>query len=478
MRIACIMFNRYSDASSRGLCNAFNELGHEAVILPPQRLVLPNLKRTFVRDPRVLEGFDVIIEINTARDDTIPKTTRHIAWIQDYGKGDPNRSYENNPMGKFVFIGHKLFDARAGEALSNELRELGHDAETIHHNRRSEVTADVIMEACHARDDSIPKDTVHIPWVHEYYGAGDPPYENALDHDLIYTFGDPDILGCCPRFKQWRGSLTMGVSPDLLQRPAIDPTLDFSIAGFMPPADWWHPRSLIPPNPKVGDGFNISAEITYMITDRMKTEFRPLYGEFDQLSEFAKYQADLRKLLDNNRWRFEETAFVEMAKYIAKNVHEYARFLNRHAAAQHILSVSQNVEFWGLHWDEWPVVAPYSRPFNDSPDELLNLYQRSRINVHDNIYGFALHSRVLEAMAVGGFVMAHESPHFGKAGQMTETFEPDVHFGQYNAESFAEEAHYWLHADRQRPIAEARKVIRDRHLWKHRAQQILDDLKI
>ncbi len=183
-------------------------------------------------------------------------------------------------------------------------------------------------------------------------------------------------------------------------------------------------------------------------------------------------------LLAKNNWTFEPDWIEEMHSYGAKLLHNCARWLNRSHLAKLAISVSQDIEFWGSHWNEWHVTAPYAKPFCRDPEPLYDLYQRSRINLHDNIFGFSLHWRVLEAMAVGGFVMAHESPHHGKAGQMTETFEPNVHYGEYGANTFEESARYWLSdpAARRGAITEARKVIRDKHLWKHRAQRLLADL--
>jgi len=72
----------------------------------------------------------------------------------------------------------------------------------------------------------------------------------------------------------------------------------------------------------------------------------------------------------------------------------------------------------------------------------------------------------------------HESPHDNKAGGMLTSFEPGVHYGSYTPESFAEEAERWLKDDKGRMQAgmRAQSVIRERHCWHHRAQQIIDDL--
>lgn len=72
----------------------------------------------------------------------------------------------------------------------------------------------------------------------------------------------------------------------------------------------------------------------------------------------------------------------------------------------------------------------------------------------------------------------HESPHDNKAGGMLTSFEPGVHYGSYTPENFAEEAARWLQDDsgRMRAGMRAKSVIRERHCWHHRAQQIIDDL--
>jgi len=371
---------------------------------------------------------------------------------------------------KIAFLAHKLFDQRAGAALCTAFRDLGHHAAVVD---RCEQNFDVVIEACHARSEATPKDAVHIAWVQEYYAGGsDPDYDDCFDRDLIYTFGKPEIISC-PRFKHWRGSLCMAVEPQLLDRPMVEPTLDFSIAGFIGAPAWFKKQSELPAKLEPGHGYNIMAELMDLIV--RETRVKPLTGSFDQAAEFAYFKDILAKYL-NDSWFVPPKVRPSLYGVAAQNIHETARTLNRYTVAKLILQVSKNIEFRGLHWDCWPELADYAKPFTDDREGLFDLYQRSRINVHDNIFGFAMHSRVLEAMAVGGFIMANESPHYGAAGQMTETFEPGIHFGQYNAQTFVPEAQYWLKADRSKPVAKARKIIATRHLWKHRAEQILGDL--
>lgn len=82
-------------------------------------------------------------------------------------------------------------------------------------------------------------------------------------------------------------------------------------------------------------------------------------------------------------------------------------------------------------------------------------------------------------MAVGGFVLTHESPHDYKPGGMQTTFEPGVHYGVFTPENMQQEARRWLADDigRVQVGQGAAAVIRQKHCWHHRAQQILHDLE-
>lgn len=376
---------------------------------------------------------------------------------------------------KFAFIWHALMDCVAGHELCRALCQLDQDAIALRPNQRAADLLqdfDVIIEVNHARDDGIPLDAVHVAWVQEYYGAGDPHYQNALAHDFIYTYGEPEIIGC-PRFTEWRGSLCVGVKPELLDRPlSVEPTLDFSLAGWMAPPDWF---SVQPAQPQ-GDSVKLWGDVVQLINKT--TEVRPLTGSFDQARAFAKFRFELVQHFAKRRnFLFSVAAMDDCLVCGAKHLHDYARAMHRLTLATRAIAVSDSIEIWGPNWEQWPLLKPFAKPFCMT-DALLDLYQRSRINLHDNIFGFAQHSRVLEAMAVGGFVMANESPHTGKAGQLTETFAPDEHYGEYNADNFSDAARFWLSDPIRRKCAahEARRIVKAKHLWQNRAEQLLADL--
>jgi hypothetical protein len=320
---------------------------------------------------------------------------------------------------KFAFIAHSIFDQRMGMGLCQALANiLDQDCALVGYQQKTKENLakfDVIMEPQHGRNDTIPKDAVYIAWCFEYYGAGDPDYSTLAGRDLLYSFCDPDILGL-PPFKQRTGSLTVAVEPALLQRPIPEPSLDMSLAGFLPPQAWFYFPQMMP-GPH---SFNIFAGITSLACEMAKVV--PLSGSFDQPAAFATFKEAVTELIEAQGWNLTPDMLAEAHSYGAKLIHNCARLVNRGALAQLALKVSTDIEFWGQHWNIWEPTAQYAHPYTDDLETIYSLYQRSRINLHDNIFGFSQHWRVLEAMAVGGFIMAHESPHFGKAGQMTETF--------------------------------------------------------
>ena len=153
--------------------------------------------------------------------------------------------------------------------------------------------------------------------------------------------------------------------------------------------------------------------------------------------------------------------------------------LERAALVRATLKLSRSLELYGTSWDKYSEFQAYYRGMVEDPYVLLSIFQRSRINLANNTHGLGLHSRTLECMAVGGFIFTHTSPHDDKPGGMLTSFDPDIHYGVYTPETFQENAKRWLKdaSGRKRAGELAAMVIREKHMWSHRAQQIVDDLK-
>ncbi len=140
--------------------------------------------------------------------------------------------------------------------------------------------------------------------------------------------------------------------------------------------------------------------------------------------------------------------------------------------------MSRSLELYGPGWEEHEQFSPYFKGVLNTADELGAAFRRSRINLANNTHGLGLHSRTLDCMAAGGFIFTHQSPNDNRPGGMLTAFEPGVHYGAFTPDTFGDESRRWLRDGprRRRAGARAAAVVREKHRWEHRAQQIVNDL--
>jgi glycosyltransferase involved in cell wall biosynthesis len=164
-------------------------------------------------------------------------------------------------------------------------------------------------------------------------------------------------------------------------------------------------------------------------------------------------------------------------RFILHLARERPRYLDRAVLLEMALKISTSVELYGPGWEYHDWLKGYARGFI-GPAEVLDVYRRTRINLSTNPHGFGLHSRTLECMSVGGFLLMHTSNNDCRPGGILTAFEPGVHFGAYTPDSFDEEARRWLRDDRRRREVghRAAALVREKHTWRRRAEQILHDL--
>lgn len=185
----------------------------------------------------------------------------------------------------------------------------------------------------------------------------------------------------------------------------------------------------------------------------------------------------VRYLAAENSTRNADTLspFDSAINYFAQS---YPRMLDRVVLINDVLQVSKSLELYGPGWASHLEFQQYHKGTIENQAGLLDVYRRSRINLANNTHGLGLHSRTLECMAVGGFIMMHTSPHDNKPGGMLTSFEPGVHYGAFTPDNFQEEALLWLEDKEKRKKAglQAAEMVRSKHCWSHRALQIVDDL--
>lgn len=389
-------------------------------------------------------------------------------------------------------------------------------------------------------DPPLPPKVRHIGWFQDVFPEtlNGNVTAGTRSSDIVYALGDAHVLGLTAELPCRVGCLVSGVDEQVLRAPAgtAEQIVDFSLCGYIPPpvrvakSRRYQLLSLIDRLaqrvPLLGRAnvfwlarrvlFRRYIPVDYIRYETMmafkaitETLYQPLHGDLDihllSSAMWDKVGVDLRVPAregagrasggrgadaGEGQRRARALRYVHMAASLAPDpsvalervigyfARDYPRLLDRITLVTDALAVSQSLELYGSGWATHDRFRPYWKGVLNRLEELLTAYRRSRINLANNTHGLGLHSRTLECMAVGGFIFMHRSPHDAKPGGMHTAFEPGVHYGMYTPENFRESAERWLRDDRGRTEAgqRAAKLIGEKHLWRHRAAQLLGDL--
>jgi hypothetical protein len=433
------------------------------------------------------------------------------------------------------------YDQRMVHGLAAGFREIGYEAIALNSPVLAEplarivesTKADVVIQVNRFRphEPPLPPRVRHIAWFQDVFpDTTDQRQTGEREGDIVYALGDAHVLGLKTNFPCFVGSLVTGVEPTTLGRHRENPgteKIDFSLCGYIPPplafrpnikSDLvWYLNDLIDRLPVLGQSWTfrhlrfrllrrfinrgyVPYALATSLQETTTATYQPLRGnlDIDALSAVLRATAqpyvgtEKRKSSDRHRSRRGRLGRI-LAPYRATGadrrtatdglintlVREYPRLLDRVALVGAALEVSRSLHLYGPGWKSHEVFRRYYKGVVNDPEALLSIYQNSRINLANNTHGLGLHSRTLECMAVGGFIFMHRSPHDEKPGGMLTAFEPGIHYGDYTPESLRDEAGRWLRNEKERIQVgvSAAAVIEAGHLWRHRAQQIVDDLK-
>lgn len=377
---------------------------------------------------------------------------------------------------RFVFIPSEdaPYDWRMVRGLAQAIEAFGHEIKLvppIEYTRDNLAHSDIVFDLNRARPGWLPENIIHIAWVQDFRPGTIPLYgERKRSNDLTYVLADPDALGLSrPKID---GVLLTGINPKRLAEPKkLKTTIDISMCGYIPeplelaefPGYRWPGQ----------DSFGVYCH------KEMERMYVPLTGHLKGNDFFEPLAKAFReKLSEAYGPNVVQEEWEKVVRSLGYWIIDQPRRLDRIKLAQLSLSVTQNCLFMGNNWKKYPEFTKFSAAHTKNEGFLLKTYASSKINLHTNSHGFGLHSRVLEAMAAGGFIMTHSVADPTRVGRMCEYFEPGKHFGEFTPGDFIEWARFWLENDalRERAINESKKVIEGKHLWKHRAAQVLNDL--
>jgi len=350
------------------------------------------------------------------------------------------------------------------------------------------ISADCVIEVNRFRSKHLNSNVRHISWFQDIrptdFFRVTEYAKNIRSGDLIYLLGDKQHFGM-PKNSENIKSLLTGVSKDvitptrgyghckydinllgyfsdLLDRKDIN--LPFSRLEFFISELFRSPRSVLKFLFNEESDFNLHKlqyDKTYIEVEKeIISKYKPLHGKM--------FPPDFKQMDGNINKRIINRLYTEIPRKMDRSI-LFAKLYELHKKGKKVLIAGKN---WPTNFQGYSFVSPHA----DNPSDI---FQQSFITIHNNTHGLGIHSRVLEAMAAGSFVMMHPSPNSRLPGGMDSTFAPEVNYGLYSADNFVEKAEKWLEDEdrRKKAIAECKKILLSKHLWKHRAEQILSDLR-
>jgi hypothetical protein len=334
------------------------------------------------------------------------------------------------------------------------------------------------------------KDIRVISWYQDIYCDTEEKLKMGLQaNDILYTMGDRKVLGIVDDIKVKNEILLTAVAPDLLslKNKHMNYYHDFSICGFIP-------KNV--ENESVRESIKRAIKVILLkLVNKgiINIENQKLIKKIKNINN-NKIDSALRALVESNYHSLTGSLDINQIEKIIKNSfsnHEvlseeklnyyaqtYPRKIDRINLVNELLEFTTSIGLYGPNWDTYPILKKYHKGVITDRMNLMRVYQGTKINLANNTHGIGIHSRTLEVMAVGGFVATHESENDELTGGILDGFTPDRHFCYYRKGEIRQECQKWLEDNNRRIAAgeSAREVVRDKHLWIHRAKKIIEDL--
>ncbi|MEW5769673.1 MAG: glycosyltransferase [Pseudomonadota bacterium] len=334
---------------------------------------------------------------------------------------------------------------------------------------------DAVLEINRNRADAegLPDAVRHIAWIQ------DPPHHRAgqdlgCASDLNYFMTCPDAIGYAPgRAERW-GLLFTGIDTRFAFPGEQAAGSDFSIIGFLPPPVGTHelygepcPGTAL----RFGEIFDAYAERYWAAMThgpQPPVSHAQVMALFDDcLRGLTGHDLAGLRLEPDTRRQVEFAVITLISRSPA-----------RRALADTVLRVSGSLRIYGnADWQKWPAYAPYYRGYLDGPSAVCDVLRGTRLNLHNNMNGFSMHSRVLDSMACGRPILVESSPFDTAECGIARHFEPWVHYLPFTFDTLEGVARQWLEdeAGRRRMGQAAARAVQDGHTWRDRARQIQRD---
>jgi hypothetical protein len=342
----------------------------------------------------------------------------------------------------------------------------------------------------------------YISWIQDYFPS---QRENYLNHDRerskILAMGSASSLGL-PDIGTTVGPLNVGVSIDSSWRRSDGRTRkwDVGLLGFIPPKNViLSPNRLplelryllhtllyhiLPREMRLGR--SLGTLVDWLTTaDKglpnifrdffltfVESNYKPLTGTLD----VNKFYSELKKILDKYY-----PLYSPVKGDLDFIVQTYPRYLDRHLLGELLTKTHRDINIWGKGWSTYAEFTRAYRGILNQRSQVLEVLGNMNTIFCNNTHGVFIHPTVLDAIAQGTFVFWHRTSHTSditpsRVDALFGGFEPGRHFGLYQPYDINNALELWTTSEMRNSANEAREILLDRHLWRHRAKQVLDML--
>jgi hypothetical protein len=331
----------------------------------------------------------------------------------------------------------------------------------------SEYKPDVIFEMNRVGCE-LPLDELgvkHVSWVVDFAGRDLTQIHGS---DIIYFFdpgAEENSLAKC--HTAW---LAPGASPEHYFPGQYDFNTDFLFIGHIP-APW----SEVELNTLIG----LSGNNRLTFSDLLEAYIKELELPFDCIPTHKILKDKIRRIVERRIGRAELTSKVEYDL-----LERLKRVTSRRALVGAAAAIeSADLAIYGSEtWKQWPEYAKYFCGFLSEDDSLRQAYATSRYCLHD---GVGLHFRSMDCMASGGVILYRQdgmikyTPLEGGERGLHTCFREGEHYLQFDTADELTDLYFRYKDDDaalRRIGSNAAEAIAGGHTWRHRAQQIIDDI--
>jgi len=335
------------------------------------------------------------------------------------------------------------------------------EKELIEYCRSFNIQVVIEMNRSRSFVPGLPKSICHIAWIVDTLGYKPEHYKGS---EILYFFGANWLQEYQLSEKGFCDWLPPGVDIDVYSYGELPHDSDFSFIGHLPLP--WSKKEL---ERIVYSDSNVTirfAQVIEALNERLfnvdvkgYTNESYLQLSLDIISELTGYTVNI----ENRIMRYDLNCRT-------------IRMFNRHRLMQLAVNVTDLIKIYGpSNWKQWNQYAPFYRGFLELPDDIKNVYQRSRLNLHE---GVGPHFRAFDCLAAGGVLCYFASDDDSEFGGIKTLFDVDLHYVEVTKENFHDKTQQLLKDnDQRRKISHDGSIFtQEFHSWKVRAKKIIDDL--